>query len=413
MKNIYKASLVALTTVLAVVVLSALPNANASGTATLSLSPNSGTYAKGASFTVTVNEDSGSSTINAVQADLSYDQSKLQFISLNDNPPASAFGISAAASGGSGNVTFQMGNITPLSGSHPVGTVTFKTLVDGPGSTSVSFDDTSKILTNDSTPVDVWNHSPTGATYSLKAPATSGGGGSGSGSTTTKKTTTSTTQSTAPSTISPSPTQQQSDPTAPVPASSDSSTSGSYLVAIKVVDNKGHVVSAATVTLGSTQAKTDTTGVASFSGITAGVYKVAVKTGSLKGNSTITVDGTQPTSSVQQFEVKAKPLYNWPLYIGVGAAIVVLLIILAIWRGGRMPKLKDGGSSFTSDMPTPTVVTADGGPSTPAPAPSITTPQTTAPTATKGDDNVLKPTVIAPASGGTVITPNNPPASKA
>src|SRR5690242_8621189 len=108
MKNFYKTITIVTITILTVVVLSVVPKSHAAGTAVFGLSPGSGSYVAGSSFTVTVYEDSGSTTINAVKAVINYDDNKLEFTDQNALPPTSDFGIKASASGGGGVVTFQM-----------------------------------------------------------------------------------------------------------------------------------------------------------------------------------------------------------------------------------------------------------------------------------------------------------------
>src|SRR5579884_1420882 len=74
--------------------------ARASGTATMSVSPSSGSLAQGANLDVDIHENSGSDTVNAVQANLTY-SSNLTFTSISDS---AAFGIDAQSTGGGGSV---------------------------------------------------------------------------------------------------------------------------------------------------------------------------------------------------------------------------------------------------------------------------------------------------------------------
>lgn len=393
-------------------VLAVLPGLRAAGTGTLTLSPSSGTYTTGNSFTVTVYEDSGSETINTVQADLQYDASKLQFVSINANQPTSAFGVKAAANGGSGSVTFQMGNIQALSGKQPVGTVTFKVLGSS-GSTAVNFKSSSTILTNQSPATDVWNGSTAGGSYTLKAPATSTPStpstpaSPSKPSTSTSKPSTSTKPTTS-SNISPTVEQQRADPSQPVPASQVSNDNGLYFVAIKVVDDKGKLVEGAEVTLGKNKAKTDATGTASFSDIAAGSYKVSVSSGTVKGSSTINVASGLPTASVQEFEVKTGPKYNWALFTKIGLAILALILVIAFLKSGIIGKIS---GSLSNRRPGPTGsssnTSADSGISGPvtttiSPGGSVTNTATPTPSASTSaqvkanEDNLVKPKVISP-----------------
>src|SRR4051812_48959459 len=71
----------------------------AAGTATLSLTPSSGTYAQGDTVSVDVYEDSGGDTVNAVQANLTFPASQLSYIGITNS---SAFGVDAQSTAGSG-----------------------------------------------------------------------------------------------------------------------------------------------------------------------------------------------------------------------------------------------------------------------------------------------------------------------
>src|SRR5580765_6129800 len=69
---------------------------HASGTATLSLTQSSTTVSLGGTLTVTIVENSGTAPANAVEADLTYDQAKLQFVSIDTS--TSPFNLVAASS---------------------------------------------------------------------------------------------------------------------------------------------------------------------------------------------------------------------------------------------------------------------------------------------------------------------------
>jgi hypothetical protein len=217
----------------------ALHLAVAAGSATFSLSPSTGSYDINTNFTVTIYENSSAETVNAVQADLSYDASKLEFVSINTS--GSAFEVPAAGSGGGGSITIQRGKIGTLTGSQIVGSVTFKVLV-GTGSTAVTFANSAQIVrSTDST--DIWDHDPTGGTYTLTGAAlpaqpVSGSTSSSSttGSTTTSKTSASPSK-TITSTTSVPAAAQQADPSAPVAVSKAVDTKASTLAATSVKAN--------------------------------------------------------------------------------------------------------------------------------------------------------------------------------
>jgi chitodextrinase len=113
---------------------------------TMSLTPATAQVAVGSTFTVRINEDSLTDTVNAVQADLTYDATKLEFVSAD--AANSQFTVQAQNDGGSGKVSIARGATTPVSGVQLVSTLTFKALA--PGSTAISFANTSLLLTSSS-----------------------------------------------------------------------------------------------------------------------------------------------------------------------------------------------------------------------------------------------------------------------
>jgi hypothetical protein len=361
--------------------------AMAAGSATLSLNPNSGSYNKDDSFTVSIYEDSGAETVNAVQANLTYDAAKLQLTAIDSS--SSAFDIKAAESGGGGTINIARAKIGGLSGNQIVSKLTFTALV-GSGSTAVNFANSSAIVrASDNT--DIWNHDPTGGTYTLTTPTSS------TPPTTAPPTTTKSGTTTKPKasniTNSPSTAQQQANPSEPVPANVVTTTTNStFFVAIKVIDSKGKPVQNATVKLGSDSSKTDINGLASFSNVSAGSYKVTVDATKVKGKSTIVVDASRPATEVQEFQIKATAKYNWELYAGIAGAILVVLIILGLWKGGGgyLSKQKANHHHGLDAMPKVEV----GTPETPAPKAQVSSGT--------DNDNVLKPTVITPNGSGTV-----------
>lgn len=131
--------LIAVVTLLGNLLVVQTGSAFAAGNATLSLSPSSGSYKKGATFAVTIHENSGSTQVNAVEADLTYSTSKLQFVSIDTN--SSAFDIGARGIGGSGSVEISRAKSGgSLTGDQIVAKVNFKALA-GSGSTSITFAD--------------------------------------------------------------------------------------------------------------------------------------------------------------------------------------------------------------------------------------------------------------------------------
>ena len=106
------------------------PSHAATGTATLSLSPATGTVTAGSSVTVTINENSGTTAITSVEADLSFSTTALQYNSVNGS--GSAFNDVVPPVGtGSGSVQIFRASATGLTGTHQVATVNFTALKTG------------------------------------------------------------------------------------------------------------------------------------------------------------------------------------------------------------------------------------------------------------------------------------------
>jgi len=90
-------------------------------------------------FAIDVREDSGSMPVNAVRADVRYDPSKLQYVSITS--PGTAFGIDAQSSGGNGVVTINRGTTggtAPVTGHQQVATIRFRALTNA-GSSQITF----------------------------------------------------------------------------------------------------------------------------------------------------------------------------------------------------------------------------------------------------------------------------------
>ena len=181
-------------------------SASAAGSASLSLSPASGTFTQGNSYTITIYENG--SDINAVTAKLTYDPTKLTCTGVSVT--TSTFAASSGANCASGAVTIgryvglddATGAPNPSkNGSQVVGSVTFKA-VTASGTTNVSFASGSQVASEGA---NVWDGNTSGGTYSLvAAPVATTPTGSSTGGTST--TSTSGTSSTSGKTTSSSPT---------------------------------------------------------------------------------------------------------------------------------------------------------------------------------------------------------------
>jgi chitodextrinase len=114
----------------------------AAGVGVLSLSPATGAVSLGSTVVVTITENSSTTAVNAIEADLTYDQTKLQFVSI-DTSTSPFNGLVARATGGGGTVFIADGTTTPTTGSQVVAKVTFTAIATGV--TNVNFAATSGI----------------------------------------------------------------------------------------------------------------------------------------------------------------------------------------------------------------------------------------------------------------------------
>jgi chitodextrinase len=103
---------------------------------TIYLTPDTRTLAPSTTFTVDVREDSGGSSVNAGQANISYPASLVDFVSINTNN--SAFTTEAESTGGNGQIKIGRGIIGTLTGDRLVATITFRTKTTG-GTANVAF----------------------------------------------------------------------------------------------------------------------------------------------------------------------------------------------------------------------------------------------------------------------------------
>lgn len=315
--------------------------AQGAGSATLTLSPNSGSRNINTNFTVTIYENSGSDTVNAVQADLNYDSSKLQFVNLDFGN--SAFDLAIVGSGGGGNVTIQRAKTgAPLAGSQIVAKITFKALV-GSGTASVTFAGSS-VLYRSTDNADIWNHNSTGATYSFTKPKAKPKPTAPSSSSNTTPTNENPSSNTTTSTAStPNVEEQKAKPSKPVTVSPSTSATSGYLVAVKVLDSNNQAVEGATVTLDGKTATSDATGIAGFVGVKSGEHEITAESdkGSVKG--IIVVSDNKSPSEVQQISLNlaSKNPLLLPLKITSGLVLLVGLgyIVLRLLKRFRFRKL--------------------------------------------------------------------------
>lgn len=103
------------------------------GNANIVLSAPSSEVIVGNNVTVTARVNTNSEQVNAVDLRISYDTSKLQYVSIDDSQ--SAFSIEAVESVANGKITITRGETSLKTGSLEIAKITFKALVDNGTST--------------------------------------------------------------------------------------------------------------------------------------------------------------------------------------------------------------------------------------------------------------------------------------
>lgn len=322
---------------------SGLGQVEAAGSATLSLTPASGSYRVGDTVTVTVQENSGTDAVNAVQADLNY-SGTLQHVSTNLS--SSAFTLVGTNTAGGGSVKLGLASTTNRTGQQTVAVVTFRAI--SAGTSTISFAGTSAIVRAS----DVFNVlGPTsGATYTISGNTTTPTPtptakptGTTTTTTTTKPPTTSTSTSntTSPtsSTTNSSPTNTTTSPS--TPSGVQGASTDRYMVAIKVLDENNKIVVGAKVTFdGGMVAISDATGVASFVNVPAGKHTFKTTINGKEKSQVIDVKGVS-TSIPEEYSLqlsKESLLQANKNYIALAVGVfVVLIIIYALWRKYRTP----------------------------------------------------------------------------
>ncbi|HEX7259914.1 MAG TPA: cohesin domain-containing protein [Candidatus Saccharimonadia bacterium] len=135
-------------------------------TGRLTLSPSTGSYVVGSTYTIAVTVDSGAADVNAVQADLIYNPALLELVGIDTR--SSAFDRKAIETGGDGKVSIvRTKQQTALTGSQLVGSVTFKVLAKS-GNAVISFAPTSSIEES-TTNRTIWDTNQFGGRYTMKA----------------------------------------------------------------------------------------------------------------------------------------------------------------------------------------------------------------------------------------------------
>jgi outer membrane biosynthesis protein TonB len=109
--------------------------------ASMTLTPSSGTIAIGDTISIGVYENSGAQDVNAAKANLTYNANVLTFVSVTSSP---AFSIDAATSGGNGTVNIERGALPAVTGNQLIATITFSGKASG--SAAVNFTGSSSVL---------------------------------------------------------------------------------------------------------------------------------------------------------------------------------------------------------------------------------------------------------------------------
>ena len=264
------------------------------GDASFILSPNSGGYTVGKSFTVNVYETSQTSDgVEGVQANLSYNATDLQCNSVSESgTPFTYLGQSTC---GSGSIQVGEASASVVSGQQLVATITFTTLVAS--SPSLSIVSGSDIQNSAST--SVWNGVDTAASFTVTNPpvtttttsstppattptkTTTSSTGSKKASSTARSTPSTTTTPTATTTTTPSTTSGTVNEPATTQTPQNSSGSvavpGVATLTIVVTDTHGKPIANAKVVVDNQYREiTNANGKAGFSNLNDGTYTVTI-----------------------------------------------------------------------------------------------------------------------------------------
>lgn len=137
--------------------------------AEVTLSPSTGSYSAGQTFTATVRAVPGGDSINAVEATLTYDTEQISVVSISkDGSAFSLWTTEPTFSNANGTIEFGGGSPTPFTTTSNLVNITFRTVAEG--TAAVSFTDVS-ILAADGLGTDVYEGS-TGGTYTVAAATT-------------------------------------------------------------------------------------------------------------------------------------------------------------------------------------------------------------------------------------------------
>lgn len=135
---------------------------------TVGISPSTGSYGVGQSFTVTIQVDPQSKSVNAVEAKLSFDNTKLSVVSVSKTGSVfSLWTTEPAFSNTAGTIDLGGGIPAPFTAKSNIVTVTFKVLAAGAGKVSIA---SASVLAADGLGTDVYT-GPVNASYTFTGTA--------------------------------------------------------------------------------------------------------------------------------------------------------------------------------------------------------------------------------------------------
>ena len=137
--------------------------------ADLVVSPATGSFSAGQTFTATVRAVPGGDSVNAVEATMAFDSENLSVVSVSK--AGSVFSLwttEPTFSNAAGTISFGGGSPTPFTSTSNILTVTFRTIGEGDGTVSFS---RASVLAADGRGTDVFNNG-TGASYTVAGAAT-------------------------------------------------------------------------------------------------------------------------------------------------------------------------------------------------------------------------------------------------
>lgn len=144
-------------------------SAQISFAAQLLVSPSTGSYTKGQSFTATIQVDPQGKSVNAVETKLSFDNTKLSVVSVSKTGSAfSLWTTEPTFSNSAGTIDFGGGSPTPFTSKSTLVSITFRATTEGEAKVSVT---TGSVLAADGLGTDVYTGAVPG-TYTIAAATT-------------------------------------------------------------------------------------------------------------------------------------------------------------------------------------------------------------------------------------------------